>query len=419
MKRELVYAALGALASLGVVSKADASAFAVHEDSAENVGTVYSGTASEADDPSTAYDNPAGMTELNGFQISGGGVLAFPTVDFQGSLKTTPGLGSAPLAGNNGNNGGRAGLIPSFYAVFPLGDRLRAGMAVNAPFGLTIKNNGGWFGRYDATDGAVLSTNLNPSLAYKISDKLSIGGGLDWQWFNAAFSQSVFTGGADADARFEGHDWGFGYNAGVLYKPMDGTRVGLAYRSKINETLKGGLDFSGTPIGLGDQPAHADWANPASTTVSVTQTITPKWSASLGLQYTQWSSFKSVVVTGTTFTEPVNFQFHDTWMVSLGGTYQLTDAWKLRGGLGWDQSPVDNQYRTVSIPDQDRYMVGLGAGYKFNDRLSMDGSYAHYFATHASMNSSVNATDFPGNTVLSGIYQVSLDYVALSVRYKF
>jgi long-chain fatty acid transport protein len=298
-------------------------------------------------------------------------------------------------------------------------------MAVNAPFGLTVKNNEAWFGRYDATDGAVLSTNLNPSIAYKVADKLSLGGGLDWQWFNAAFTQSInqsffLPGAPDATARFEGHDWGFGYNMGLLYKPWQGTRVGVTYRSKIEDRLKGGLDFSPNILGLFDAPASTDWSLPASTDVSVTQVLNPKWSVSLGVEYTQWSTFQQAIVSSAAFTEVVNFRFNNTWMASAGATYHWNDAWTLRGGVGWDQSPVDNLYRTVSIPDQDRYMVGVGFGYKINEHWLLDGSYAHYFATNASINGSINNSLPPAfGTTLNGTYQLSLDYVALSVRYKF
>jgi long-chain fatty acid transport protein len=139
------------------------------------------------------------------------------------------------------------------------------------------------------------------------------------------------------------------------------------------------------------------------------------------VQWTQWSTFKAVNFQGMTPVAPINESFSDSWFTSIGATYQWSDAWTLRGGVGWDQSPVDDHYRTVSLPDQDRYMVGLGFGYKFSEALSVDGAYAHYFASPASMNGSINNTDNNpfGATVLHGTYQLSLDYISASVRYKY
>jgi long-chain fatty acid transport protein len=412
--------------SLFVASQALASAFAVREDSTEGLGTMFSGSASQADSAATAYDNPAGMTELHRNQVEAGAVLVFPTINFHGSAT---GAGGAAVPGNNGANGGRPAGAADFYGVLDLSDQLKLGIAINSPFGLVVKQNAGWYGRYLAIDSAVLSTNVNPSIAYKINDRLSIGGGLNAQWFQATlaqgFNQSAL-GASDALARFKGDDWGFGFNVGTLVKPWDGTKIGITYRSKVEHKLNGDLDFNNVAAPLAgvlkSGPATLDVSLPASTTLDVTQAITPALSISLGVQWTQWSTFKAVNFASTATTvAAVNESFSDSWFTSIGATYQWNDALTLRGGVGWDQSPVDDHYRTVSLPDQDRYMVGLGFGYKFNEALSLDGAYAHYFASAASMNGSINNTDNNpfGATVLQGTYQLSLDYISASIRYKF
>jgi long-chain fatty acid transport protein len=405
-------------------SQAYASAFAVRENSSEGVATVFAGDASAADSPATAFNNPAGMTQLHGNQLEAGLVAVFPTINFHGSATTTGGA----LPGNNGNNAGRPAGAPNLYGVLDVSDQIKLGIAITSPFALVVKQNAGWYGRYLAIDSAVLTTNINPSIAYKVNDKISIGGGVSAQWLQATLSQGFnqsALGAPDALARFKGDDWGFGYNLGTLLKPWEGTQIGITYRSKISHQLSGDLDFLRVAAPLagvltsGRGTLNANM--PASTTLGITQAVTPQLKVSLGLQWTQWSTFKSIAIQSGTAVAPINAGFSDTWFTSIGATYQWNDAWTLRGGIGWDQSPVDNRYRTVSIPDQDRYMVGLGFGYKISDALTLDGAYAHYFASRASMNGSINNTDNNpfGATVLHGTYQLSLDYVSASLRYGF
>jgi long-chain fatty acid transport protein len=146
------------------------------------------------------------------------------------------------------------------------------------------------------------------------------------------------------------------------------------------------------------------------------------------VQWTQWSTFKGVGLAGPT-PFAFNESYVDSWFTSLGVIYH-PDAdgkwsnWTLRSGIGWDQSPVQNQYRDPAVPDQDRYMIGLGFGYKWSDQTSFDFAYAHYFATQASVSGSVNSmAGLPGipasNTTFSGNYQLSLDYISASVKFKF
>jgi long-chain fatty acid transport protein len=201
----------------------------------------------------------------------------------------------------------------------------------------------------------------------------------------------------------------------------------LAYRSKVSHKTTGDLAFLNiSPLLAGtfkSGAASLDASLPASTTLGVTQAISPALDVSLGVQYTQWSTLQQLwIVSSSAPTVPTKLGFSDTWFTSLGASYRWNEAWTLRGGVGWDQSPVDNFYRTVQLPDQDRYMVGVGFGYKLSEALTLDAAYSHYFAPHASMNSSINASDnnpFSGATVLHGTYQLSLDYVAASLKYKF
>ena len=411
--------------AMAVASQAYASAFAVRETSSEGVGTIYSGDVSAADSAATVYNNPAGMTELQGNQVEAGAVAVFPTINFHGSATTT---GIGPVSGNNGDNAGRPGMAPNFYGVIALSPDLKLGVAINSPFGLSVKQNADWFGRYLGIQSQVLSTNVNPGIAYKVSPEISVGAGVSAQWLGAtvtqAFNQS-FLGAPDGLIKLKADNWGFGYNFGALFKPMEETQIGITYRSKVSHQLRGDVSLLriAAPFAsaLTSGAAKVDADMPASVTAGVTQTITPQLKVSLSAQWTQWSTFNAVDIQTTSALPPVIEDFQDSWFTSVGAEYELNDAWTLRGGIGWDQSPVTDHNREVGIPDQDRYMLGVGFGYKINPALTLDGAYAHYFAAHASINGSINNND--GNpvapTILQGTYQLSLDYVSLSVRYGF
>jgi long-chain fatty acid transport protein len=149
--------------------------------------------------------------------------------------------------------------------------------------------------------------------------------------------------------------------------------------------------------------------------------VNPNLSLSGDVQFTQWSVFKQVVIQSQN--PPfLNYQgYRDSWMISVGGTYRLNDRWALRGGLGWDQTPVTDRYRTVSLPDKDRYMVGVGFGYRVTDTVSLDGAYQHSFAfSRATMNQSLNNTDpITHAVVLSGSYEIDVNILATSLRYQY
>lgn len=427
MKGRLVGAA--AMAGLGLAissSAAMASGFAIRENSAEGVATVFAGAGSRADDLSTVFDNPAGMTRLSGTQAEFGSAIVFPSINFHGT----------DTGGGSEANGGRTALIPNLYGVTDITPDLKAGLAVTAPFGNTVQYNTGWAGRYLGVKSAIMSVDVNPNLAYRINDKLSVGGGISAQYFSVDLSNAInqgLVGAPDGLSRFKASDWGVGYNLGVLFEPIQGTRLGVTYRSKISHQVSGDLHFSGvSPLvalgppfstGLADGPATADINVPATTGVSITHDLSPQWSVSSDVQWTQWSTFQqaSVVRSSGAVASSTIEGYRDTWFVSASVSYKPSDRWTLRSGIGWDQSPVTNYYRTVRLPDNDRYMVGLGFSYQISDRLSLDAAYAHYFAANATMNQSINRTDASTgvSTTLTGNYELSLDYLAASLRLKF
>jgi long-chain fatty acid transport protein len=431
---------VGAAAAVGLAllllpAPARAGGFAVRDTSAESVGMATAGNGSRADDLDTVFNNPAGMTYFDGNQVELGLLAVHTNIDFSGSDT----LAGTPVTGLMGN-GGRFGGVPNIYAIYGLSDRLKAGLAITAPFGLLVKYNQPWIGRYLGIEGNIATVDINPNLAYRVSDWLSVGGGVSAQYLKGILATSIdqaailgAPGTPDADARLDVSDWAFGYNLGILVQPLPGTRIGLTYRSKLAHQQRGTFEYSDVapalgPAGLGvlvsDRDASEDFALPATIGFSVTQQVTPAWSLSADLVRTQWSTLKQVNITdaatGISLAPPLPSGFRDTWSVAVGANYRLNERWTLRGGVGWDQTPVTDAYRAVFLPDQSRITIGIGAGYKYSESLTVEFAYGHFFAAgNTPITGSVNSVDQITGSVLKGNYDVSLDEAALSARIRF
>jgi len=411
---------LGATGCLSA-SMALAAGFGVRENCTEGMGTIFAGAGSLADTPCTVFNNPAGMTRLSGDQVEFGVTPTFYSINFHGSDSA---------GGIDGNNAAKPTPIPAFYGVIDLAPDLKAGLAITAPFGLPLKYTSAWAGRYLDVEANALSVDINPNLAYKITDQLSVAAGLSVQYFTftlvQAIDQSAIAGVPlpDGSVRFKGHDWTVGYNFGLLYEFTAGTRVGLTYRSGMEHHLKGDQDFSAIVAPLSgffpSTPASVNFSAPATTGFSITQDLTPEWTIASDIQWTQWSAFKTLTIAATPTTTTVfNESYRDSWFTSLGVIYHPEGVWTWRGGIGWDQSPVQNFYRDVAVPDQDRYMLGVGLSYAYSPNITISAAYAHYFAPNASINDSINNVDPITGTKLSGTYGLSADYISASLRYTF
>ena len=400
-----------------------AAGFLIRENSAEAVAMTSAGAGSRATGPDTVFSNPAGMSHLSADGFEGGLVGILPSTTFSGGAT----LGGAPIPGNNGGDSGRAALVPNFFGVLhPLPD-ISVGIAITAPFGNSDEYDSQWAGRYLGTKTAALSADINPAIAWKIDDTWSVGGGFSAQYmrldFTAAIPQGViFNSPAVPDGflRFKAHDWAFGFNLGVMADFGD-TRVGLTFRSGIDHRIDGALNFTGVSplLGMVSGPANAKANLPSTTTLSVTTQLDPDLSVSADLQYTHWSVFKDVTIMSANPPLANIENYRDAWMLAVGGRYRLDDRWSLMAGISLDQSPVTSRYRAVTLPDSDRFLLGVGAELRLNDAMTVQGSFAHAQPlVHPNMNVSVNNTDpITHAVVLHGQYDVNVEIVALSFRY--
>lgn len=419
----------------GATSQIHAAGFALIEQGVSGLGTAFAGAAASAEDASTIFYNPAGLTYLEGSQLSVAGHLVRPSAEFSGTA--TNALG-APISGGMGGDAGDLALVPNFYYSRRLPNDFVFGLGVNAPFGLKTEYDADWVGRYHAIESEVKTVNINPSIAYKAAPNLSVGVGVSAQYIEATLSQAVDQalaclvgggGGAcaalnDATAEVEGDDWSLGYNFGVLYEINQGTRLGFAYRSKIKQELEGNATFAGASTmftGAGqliptDAAAHITL--PESASLSLYHSLNNQWAVLADATWTRWSRFKELVVDfanplQTDSSTPENWD--NSMRYSLGLNYRSNSAWLLRAGIAYDEEPIpDAQHRTPRIPGNDRTWLAFGANYRYSPALSFDVGYAHLFVDDTPIDVSTATAG-----ALVGEYDNSVDILSAQVNWKF
>ena len=419
--------------------EAEASGFAIRENSAEALGTAFAGNGSSATFLSTIFNNPAGMTHFTGDRAQVDASFILPSSRFEGSASQTLGGTTFPITGDGSGNGDQSAFVPAGYFLHSFSPDFKFGLALTSPFGLETKYPENWVGRYFAIKSSLETVDLNPNLAYRVNNWLSIGGGFSVQYLNAELTngidQAAF-GAGDGRARLTGEDFGYGYNAGILVEPWESTSFGLTYRSRIRHDVQGQADFTNISPGLAaaagatvqSSNAEGTLVTPDNIDFSITQRVTDKLRVGMDLQWTGWGVFDTLgfhrtsgAAAGANIGTTTPEHFRDTWFASVGGTYSLDDNWTFRAGVAYDQTPVTDFYRTVRLPDSDRYWLAAGVGYKFSDGFSVDFGLAHIFMPDASIANSVNSTTTVagGSATISGTYKNQIDLISLQTRFRF
>lgn len=392
-------------AVLGLFSGyAAASGFQLIEQNASGLGNAHAGSAAVAENASTIFFNPAGMTQLQAREVSVG-INAIRT-----SFKFTDqgsNVGAFQGTGNGGDGGGW-GFVPNGYFSMALNKDLYVGVGFGAPFGLKTEYNKPWQGAAQSVMFDVKTYNINPSIAYRVNDKVSIGGGLNWQRLEAEYQRQVgvntinppgfpanVVAASPLTLKLDGDSWG--WNVGTLLTLSPSTKVGLSYRSEVKYDLKGDIKVSG-PLGAlngaASSNARADLTLPGSFILSVTQDISDKWQMLGDVSWTGWSSIPKIDVIRTSDTiggqksgataQTLDTEFRDTWRVALGANYKYSEAMKLKFGIAYDQTPVKGaSTRLVSLPDNDRLWLSFGTQWKPSKGTALDLGVAYLYVKDA------------------------------------
>ena len=399
--------AVGALST-----QAMAAGFALNEQSISGMGTSFAGRSSSADDASTVFGNPAGMSRLKREQVTFG----VAAINAKTDIKNASG---AP--GSNDGDMVPAIGVPMGYWVKPLDEKVTFGLGIYAPFGLITDYESGFQGRYEGDYSEVRVVTIQPTLSYRFNDQLSVGLGatinrIDGQLESAVPASPL--GAGDSRVKIKGDDVAAGFNIGVLYEFSPSTRMGLTYHSKVEYELEGDTTISGNdPIygtgipalgvpginAYGKYDASLDLTTPEMADLSITHELNDQWTLYAGTSYTRWSRLKTIVVQNQGVAAgPASANFgtiseeqdwHDTWSYALGAAYKLNKEWTLRTGVAMDQSPTNNVHRSPRIPTGDRTAVSFGVAWNPSDDVTVDLAYSYLWEEDAKIRQdSYNAT---------------------------
>lgn len=394
-----------------------ANGLALNEQNASGAGTSYAGRASTPRDASTLYGNPAGLSRLNRPQVSAGATFIHAHTDIDNARGAFPGTNNGDMVPDT--------TIPFAYYAQPLNDKVHVGLGLYVPFGVESDYEHSFQGRYEGLHSLVKVVTLQPTISYKINDRLSIGGGptfnrIDGKLTNALPGAAFGAPSApDSYVDIEGHDEAVGYNLGVLAAITDNLDWGLTYHSKVDYHLKGHTNITGTPApGLdGHYSSRLNITMPESVDTSFTYRL-KQWSLYAGATWTRWSRLQSIDVRNSGLLAPYQPTFgtvsqklnwKNTWSYAVGASYRLNPQWTLRTGFAVDPSPADNEDRTVRIPVGNRKIASLGAGWTPMPRLTVDLAYAYLWESQAAVNQSTYSAD----------YRNSARAVSAQVTYRF
>ena len=396
-----------ALLLLAFSGATSAAGFQLWEQNASGIATSYAGSAAVADNASTIYFNPAGMTRLPGIQLSAGVVGVRPSFKFSNE-------GSSGLLGTGGNGGDAGGwsAVPNAYLSWQVAPDWFIGLGISSPFGLATEYDNNWIGGYQAIKSEITTVNYNPSLAWKVNDKVSLGLGLSYQTIDAEMTNMTPVG----LYRLKGDDGAWGWNAGALFTLSPAMRVGVSYRSTMSYTLDGDRTLGAAP----STSASADLKLPDTVILSVWQQVSDRWEAMGDLSFTRWNTLDKLNVRSVTGTETESFNYDNSWRIAWGAAYKASDAWKVKFGIAYDRTPTSDDNRTARTPDNDRLWFSFGGQWNGGVYGRIDAGYAYLYMKDPSINQTRTFTTPAGAPVgisnLRGSYNDSAH--VLGIQYS-
>ena len=396
--------AAAATLSAALSSVAVAGGFMLTEQSVAGLGRAYAGAGIVGDDLSAVWYNPAGMSLLSGTAVQMGAVVA--DLDLEVTTNESATFGHLKASKENGRKHGVP--IPNMYLVHQIKDDMWFGLGITVPFGMATEYDNNWAAADKGMNAEVKVFDINPNVAFKLTDTLSFGAGVSLQYVTAQFESRSGQDALNVRARLNADGWAWGGNFGFMWQPTETVRVGLAYRSQVNHKADGYLKTevsSGSRLldSFKSNDGHAEMSAPHVVTLTGTWKATEDLRLSALARWTNWSSFKDLPISGTSLyratatakqvatlygigdqvSNPSNktaptYNWKDSWLFTVGADYDINDEFTVRGGVGYEISPVDDdKYRSATIPDTDRLWLSMGATWHASKNLQGDFGIAY------------------------------------------
>ena len=380
-----------------------AAAFQLNEHSASGLGRAFAGEAAIADNAAVLSRNPAAMTTFDKMALSVSGTYIKPDVDVAGDIYAGP----TKLAPSSESDIAPDAFVPATYFIQPLNDQWAWGIGLFSNYGLSTEYSKTFAAGAGAGDTELLTFNINPNIAYRINSSFSVGAGINAVYAAAELNRyagalSAAIPGANSDTRLahlKGDTWGFGWNVGTLYEINENNRLALTYRSQVDLSFDG--DFQGATslnrvvdgnLKL-DLPAQAEFAG--------YHRLNQQFAVHYSVNWTDWSAFQELKATssgcnmpgqpGVCLNKPEKFK--DSTRYSLGGTWYVNPSWEARIGFAYDNTPIEPEYRSLSIPDSDRVWYSAGATYHIDKDMSVDFGMAYLDGKEVDVNEGLRSHD--------------------------
>jgi long-chain fatty acid transport protein len=397
----------------------------LYEIGTPDVGTAAAGYAARAQDASTVFTNPAGMTRLDRPEIQFGIQPMYVDLKFSPDSSTN----------RSGPNGDASAWIPagSMFYVQPLSKDVRLGFGMFGNFGLSLQYEDDWVGRYYVQEATLQSLTFMPSVAYRVSPQISVGAGLGIVY--AIFENKVaipnrqlFDPLPDGQLKLDDHDWSVNGKFGILYELTKATRFGVTYTTQTVLKFKNPLEWSGLGPGLEaylrssgklDSRLDLGMREPQAVMVSVFHDLTDRLALLANVGWEQWSRFGKIdvgFVDNTTRSLTTDLDYKDTWHGALGAQYRLSDPWLLSFGVAYDSSMLDDDQRSPSLPVGDTWRFALGGQYRWSPKVTLSGAYELAWGG----NLPLNVSRGPVAGTVSGEYKdTAIHVIDLTMNYKF
>jgi long-chain fatty acid transport protein len=427
-KSALRLSLLSAAALIGVSVQAEAAGFYIQEQSVRGLGSAFSGSVTNLTDPSTVYFNPAGMTKLNGLQAQAGVNLLIPDSEVKNTGASTAPLTMA-LGGPSGNPYDPT-PVPNGFVSYQINDRVWAGIGVTAPFGLGSDYGNTWFGRFDSTKTELAVIDIQPTIAYKVNDVISIGAGLNIAHSSADLRNQVNLVGlglGEGSSKLTGDDWGFGYSVGVQLKPIPTTTIGINYKSEVHHNLDGKIQVTtaaGALVAAQSSNGSAKLVTPDHLTIGLAHQVNNRLTIQGQATWFGWNNFGAISAyrDSGALASSVEQNYQTTWAYAIGAEYMASDKWMLRGGVQFDATPTTDEFRTSRTPDGDRTWLSLGATYSITPKIDLDMAGTYIFIEDGSINlmrGAANPATGAGAGNMRAKTEGSVGIIATGVTYKF
>lgn len=367
-----------------------------------SMGVASAGAQAVASDASTAFHNPAGMTRIAGKELMLTGGALYSNVKFDPDSNT-------PIQGGNGGDaGGTAPMLGQFY-LHSLTDRLKLGANLISISGAILDYDDNWAGRFLSTEVTLLTVTFNPTLAYRVTDWLSIGGGPQIMYAELKFKLKAPPPIGNGEVEISGDDIAFGYDLGAMIEISKRTRFGIIYQSEIKPEFTGDIEFSGKVVNS-DAGTDTEITLAQFVKASIYHEINDQWALLGTIGWEDWSAFDNINISTRRGSQNIPRNWHDTYKFAAGIHYRPVDQWLLQLGFAYDTSPVDSDDRTPDMPIDRQIRYSLGAQYKWSEKISVGSQFEYADFGSAKIKNSFLKGDYEHNDIF---------FFAVNLNWKF